>query len=895
MQWWDLKALTERRRRQVPLRLCGLMVDRSTCDVDEPGVGLAPDMGRPAVPLREAREMCYASDGGSPAVSPDIEVEDVRAPCSRARSGALLALVLALSCSTSASADSAIWELSGAAVGLDQRPDGGLVETSRMTFDAAALDAELRAAASSRPTNRDAAEVEIPAPDGRLHAFRVFRTDVLSTSMLARRPDIATFAGRASDGSGRTFRMTTWSGGLSAVVDGGDGWVIEGETRAPRSEARLWWQASDPQTGPADCAVEFMAERRIEEPVPLETAMHGEELRTFRLAVSAPGEFTIHHGSVVDAEAEIVQLVNLANEVFERDLTVRMLLVDVNVYADPTTDPFTNGTAMNNLALVENHDALVAKLGSNGFDLGHVVSQLNEPGWSGLGALEVQCDRSLKGHGGTFARNPSAFALREGVLHEIGHQLGAQHSFNGTAGTCGANRSPTAAYEIASGISIMSYAGTCGSENVVVPRVLMYNAGAMEEIQNAIAGASRCAVAEPSGNQPPVAVAGPDLVVPLETAFLLDGSGSSDPDGDPLKFSWEQFDLGEPSPPYGPGTGPLFRNFPQTPDPVRAFPEYDAYRTGTTVGYEFLPTVARLLTFRLVVRDDNGGTAWDTVALSASGAPFRVLSPNGGETVPAGALASVSWQVGGGDVAAAVRILFSDDAGASWTEVEANTANDGLHEVQIPCSETSQARIRVEPVGHVFYDISDANFTVGPDDTDPVVTCPDPAEFVATSPDGLPQSDPALQQWASGASVIDNCDPNPSLVFAAPSVLPIGTSTVAFFSTDAANNSQLCTTEVTVSLATSTPDLPARTALLGARPNPFNPRTSLHFRLGRRQQLTMEIFDLRGRRIAVLFDGAMEAGEHAIPWDGSGVGSGVYLVRLAAEDGIFHRRIALLK
>ena len=57
----------------------------------------------------------------------------------------------------------------------------------------------------------------------------------------------------------------------------------------------------------------------------------------------------------------------------------------------------------------------------------------------------------------------------------------------------------------------------------------------------------------------------------------------------------------------------------------------------------------------------------------------------------------------------------------------------------------------------------------------------------------------------------------------------------------------------------------------------------------------MEIFDLRGRRIAVLFDGAMEAGEHAIPWDGSGVGSGVYLVRLAAEDGIFHRRIALLK
>jgi hypothetical protein len=91
-------------------------------------------------------------------------------------------------------------------------------------------------------------------------------------------------------------------------------------------------------------------------------------------------------------------------------------------------------------------------------------------------------------------------------------------------------------------------------------------------------------------------------------------------------------------------------------------------------------------------------------------------------------------------------------------------------------------------------------------------------------------------------------------------------------------------------------------AYLGqAVPNPFNPTTTIRYRVpsgGGSVRLT--VYDLTGREVRVLVDGTQSGGEHAVVWrgrDGSGreVGSGVYFYRLEASGTTFERKMVLLK
>ncbi|MBD3162666.1 MAG: T9SS type A sorting domain-containing protein [Candidatus Eisenbacteria bacterium] len=89
----------------------------------------------------------------------------------------------------------------------------------------------------------------------------------------------------------------------------------------------------------------------------------------------------------------------------------------------------------------------------------------------------------------------------------------------------------------------------------------------------------------------------------------------------------------------------------------------------------------------------------------------------------------------------------------------------------------------------------------------------------------------------------------------------------------------------------------------GARPNPFNPRTEIDFRLSRTGAsgpVRVEIFDLAGRKIARLFEGSLTAGPHTVTWTGTADGgqpveSGVYFVRLNTREGWNAEKLILLK
>ena len=93
---------------------------------------------------------------------------------------------------------------------------------------------------------------------------------------------------------------------------------------------------------------------------------------------------------------------------------------------------------------------------------------------------------------------------------------------------------------------------------------------------------------------------------------------------------------------------------------------------------------------------------------------------------------------------------------------------------------------------------------------------------------------------------------------------------------------------------------PARVALLGAHPNPFNPQTLISFSLPSTMPATLKVYSAQGRLVRTLLEGTQPAGVHRVLWDGRDgagreVASGVYLYRLVTVEGGMSGKVALLK
>jgi uncharacterized repeat protein (TIGR03803 family) len=89
--------------------------------------------------------------------------------------------------------------------------------------------------------------------------------------------------------------------------------------------------------------------------------------------------------------------------------------------------------------------------------------------------------------------------------------------------------------------------------------------------------------------------------------------------------------------------------------------------------------------------------------------------------------------------------------------------------------------------------------------------------------------------------------------------------------------------------------LPGGFALSEAHPNPFEGRTQLTLEVAEVQSVRVEMFDGLGRRVAVVHDGALEAGAHALLFDGSRLPAGVYVVRVTGETFSATRLVTLVR
>ena len=95
-------------------------------------------------------------------------------------------------------------------------------------------------------------------------------------------------------------------------------------------------------------------------------------------------------------------------------------------------------------------------------------------------------------------------------------------------------------------------------------------------------------------------------------------------------------------------------------------------------------------------------------------------------------------------------------------------------------------------------------------------------------------------------------------------------------------------------------DRPLRFALHGARPNPFNPITSIQFEIAEAGAVKLTIYDQLGQKVRTLVDASKSPGRYSAQWDardetGRNAASGTYIVRLTALEGVRTTRITLLR
>jgi len=624
----------------------------------------------------------------------------------------VLGMLLLLSSSGQAQARKVLWQAVSAPAARGQESQLG----RWFTLDVPELVARLALApAETRPA--EAVVVELPYPDGSMHRFAITQIPVMAPALAARYPQIQTYAGWALDEPATSARLAWTPAGLQAQV------------LTPTSMVRVATDAATPgryQSRP-EASVDFeclalpgtgSAQRPLGGTPPTAPAPYGAQLRTLRLALAATGEYVqnLGGGSITSTVTSMVTLVNNINAVYERDLSLRLQLVantDQLIYLDPTTDPYDNSSPVN---LMNANDNIVKGIiGAANYDIGHVLGYRNN-GYSGVAYVGVVCSSSQPAGGSS--TGSSAPLMTTVVTHEIGHQFGSAHTFNGNQGTCTGNRSANLAYEPGAGNTIMSYDSRCAPDNVG-SAVHYFHAGSI----SAILPRLTCGTLTTTGNQPPsVSVPPSTYTIPLGTPFALTGSGT---DSDALTYSWEELDLGNASGLLGAATDvsgpPLFRSFALVASPTRTFPALPTILNNITSLGEILPLVARSLNFRLTARDNRGGVAAANIALTvAEAGPFRITAPAAALTVAPGSLYTLTWDVLGTDQppvsCASVRILFSSDGGLTFpTVLLASTPNNGSAQVRLPRVLTTQGRVKVQALDNVFFAINNANLRlVGP-------------------------------------------------------------------------------------------------------------------------------------------------------------------------------------
>jgi len=600
-------------------------------------------------------------------------------------------------------------------------------------LDLASLSTRLSLApVASGESRTNSVILSLPMSDGTFQDFMITKSEVMHPDLAARYPEIQTYNAEGITDRTAMAKLDITPFGFHAIIFSGSGTTYIDPYSLEEQEYYMVYHKQDFVTSKefnclvAGAGVGSEMDRTIS-PAPGVAKSIGAELKTYRLALATTGEYSAYFGGTVpNVLAAMVTSVNRVTGVYEREFSIRLVLIantDTLIFTNAATDPYTNndGSAM----LSQNQTTVQARIGGAYYDIGHVFST----GGGGIAGLGVICNFSQKATGVTGSPAPigDPFDI-DYVAHEMGHQFGGNHTFNCEISACSGNRAYTAAYEPGSGSTIMAYAGICGNNNLQSNSDDYFHTKSFDEITiyttTGIGG--NCPVITTTFNDPPVINPGSNYIIPYLTPFRLTGS-ATDLNGDSLTYCWEQYNLGAAGGWNAPvGNAPIFRSFDPTPNPVRLFPKLANILSNTQTIGEVKPSYARTLAFKLTVRDNrlNGGGVTNNdiptqVQVINTGQAFEVTSQNVvGVIWQAGGVATVTWNVGGSDLAPIntplVNILLSTDGGQTFPTILAQSVpNNGTYNVNVPNTLTITARVMVEGDGNIFFDINNKNFEIG--------------------------------------------------------------------------------------------------------------------------------------------------------------------------------------
>lgn len=577
--------------------------------------------------------------------------------------------------------------------------------------------------------------IGIPNSQGKIEKFEVWEASNFSAPLQAKFPEIRSYIGIGIDDPTAylRFSLSPSKGISSMVLRAGtsefieryteDGKYIVFDSKTHRTQGEIPFECSTPETGAlVNSSADLVNANKSSAGV----------FKTFRLAQSVTGEYSTYHGGTLEGAMEgINATMTRVNGVFEKDLAIQLILVDNNddvVYLNASTDPYTSpsniGTTQGQL-----QTTLDNVIGAANYDIGHIFHRSG--GGGSAGCIGCICQNGSKGRGYTSPGQGGPegdFFDIDYVAHEMGHQLGGNHTFShGIEGNGISNIEP------GSGSTIMGYAGIT-NYNVQLHSDDYFAYRSVLQIQNNLQN-KPCAVNTNLNNETPVVNAGADFNIPKATAFKLTGT-ATDANGDQLVYNWEQYDPANQATSgansrvsFTKATGPNFRSNPHENVPVRYMPKFQyvldrdvTEMTNTDLAWwrskwEALTSITRIFTFTFTARDNNvegGQTATDNMKVNVVDAgPFKITNPIEDQNVALGTNSmSVEWDVAGTDGGqintANVKIYFSSDNGETFTVVSESTPNDGSETITIPTGTIAgeEARIMIEAIDNIYYAVS---------------------------------------------------------------------------------------------------------------------------------------------------------------------------------------------